>query len=83
MVVTPLAFGRLSARSFSPVQLGSMERVERNDGSGDLVFVRETYSTTDSDGHRSNHLRPVGFIGLADVRAAERVVRGLVEGGGA
>jgi len=79
IVITPVAFRGESVRSFTPAQLGSIERIERADGSGNLVFAREMYGSPDSDGGSRVRTRWVGFIGVADVKGAERAVRGLVD----
>jgi hypothetical protein len=77
LVVTPVLFRGVSARSFSPAQLASAERIERADGSGSLVFARDPYSSTSSDGVTTHGHRSVGFLGLADVKSVERCVREL------
>ena len=82
-VISPQGFKGESVRSFSPAQLGSIERVERADGSGNLVFARQLYGATGGDGGSRVRTRGVGFIGVADVKGAGRAVRGLVEAGGA
>ena len=79
IVITPVAFRGESVRSFAARQLGSIERIERPDGSGNLIFARDMYLTSDSEGGSRSGVRLVGFVGVADVRAAERVVRELVE----
>ena len=53
IVISPQGFKGESVRSFSPTQLGSIERVERverADGSGNLVFARELYGSTGGEG---------------------------------
>lgn len=83
LVITPVTFRGESVRTFLPSQLGSLERVERSDGSGDLIFTRDPYMRSDSDGNTTRGYRGVGFIGVGDVRGAERVVRRLVAAVGA
>lgn len=71
------AFGSVSVLSYGANDLSNMERVERTDGSGDLVFQRfASYSGARSDaGARKVTMRACGFIGIDDVREVERVVR--------
>jgi hypothetical protein len=60
-------------RSFGPEGLGDLERIERADGSGDIVIVREYYHS--HEGGRSAH--KIGFFGIADVRGVEQMLRAL------
>ena len=66
----PKVWGEKEVRSFEPRRLLSMTRRERADGSGDLVFeqFRETNGSSTTTIRR-------GFMGLADVRDAEAVLR--------
>ena len=57
-------------RSFTPQQLGAMQRTERPDGTGDLIFEQLPYH----DEH-GRHLRSVGFTALARVRDVEDLIR--------
>lgn len=63
-------FGRITARSFSPELVASMERSERRDGSGDLVF--ESYR--ERRGSSTTTVRH-GFMSVADVRGVEAILR--------
>jgi hypothetical protein len=62
-------------RSFSRQQLGSIQRNERPDGSGDLIFDQTFWR--DSHGHQ--HVRGVGFTSIARVRDVEELVRAMLE----
>jgi len=76
-----------SVRSFTASMMGSLERRERRDGSGDLIFARrlsEEGFDTEADlgldgGPRPNGRRmgveEVGFIGVPNVREVERLLR--------
>ncbi len=64
-----------SVESFLPHQLDELRRVDRADGYGDLVFDRRLVRS-DEHGH---HYRDVGFLGVSDARAAERMIRELVQ----
>jgi len=66
----PKAWGEKEVQSFEPRRLLSMTRKQRADGSGDLVFeqFRETHGSSTTTIRR-------GFMGLADVRDAEEVLR--------
>lgn len=63
----------IGVRAFPPEALGDPRRVERPDGSGDLLFAQTT--TRDSDGDRIT--TSVGFTGVADVKEAARAVAAL------
>lgn len=58
--------------SYDPRALGAMTRVDRSDGSGDLVF-EEKITGRGKGGHAIT--KKVGFIGVPDVRGVERAVR--------
>jgi hypothetical protein len=65
----------IEVRSFQSAELGEITRVERADGTGDLVF-RELVSTTyDSDGDRRTTRTRLGFIGVDRVRELEDLLR--------
>lgn len=73
VILSPGLFSR-SVRTFEPERLGHLQRRERADGSGDLVF--ETQHWRDSDGDRRT--REVGFIAVPEVKLVEQMVRALV-----
>lgn len=58
-------------QSFRGNDLGEIKRIERAGGSGDLVFAQRT--STDSDGDKRT--TDTKFIGIADVRAADDLLR--------
>lgn len=66
-------FGSVTTYSFQPERLTSITRLERKDGSGDLVF--EEFTTRHGSGHTTTRR---GFIGIANVRAVEEQVNQLV-----
>ena len=70
VVFAPGWFGSRKVRSFAPDALASMERVERPDGSGDLIFEQYTQRRGSST-HTVRH----GFFAVRDVRAVEDVLR--------
>jgi hypothetical protein len=74
IILAPSWRGR-SVRSFAPERIEVLERRERADGSGDLVFEKSYYS--DSDGDR--RAREIGFMNVPDVRLVERMVGALAE----
>jgi hypothetical protein len=64
-------------RSFAPQDIG---RLERDDGSGDLVFREEHLPQVTSrrhHGRRPWRTRRIGFFGIAEVRRVEAAVRAL------
>jgi hypothetical protein len=58
---------------FAPNELGSVTRKERADGSGDVVL--RTNHSQDSDGTHST--TRTGFLGIANVRQVEEMLRAL------
>ena len=65
----PTLFGAITVETFLPERLTAMTRTERSDGSGDLVF--ETFVTRSGSGTSTTRR---GFLGLGDVRDAERMI---------
>ena len=61
-------------RSFGPDRLDDIRRRQRRDGSGDLIFEKEI--SYDSEQHR--HSTDIGFIGIADVKQVEDLVRDVL-----
>lgn len=72
------AFGSVEIQSFHPDRLTSMTRVERADGSGDLIF--EQFTTRQGSGHTTVRR---GFMGLRNVRGVEDLIRKTLLSGGA
>jgi hypothetical protein len=69
-------------RSFGPADLQDLEIDERPDGSGDLIFRRETmlvpHPVDDKTRNRAlPRVRRTGFLGVPDVRRAAAAVRKL------
>lgn len=62
-------------RSFGPDRLTDLRRVQRNDGSGDLIFERRVSYDSDGDRQSTDH----GFLAIPDVKAVEDMVRRLAE----
>jgi hypothetical protein len=73
LIIEPDLWGHAIVQSFEPRQLAYLERHQRGDGSGDLVFRREHRGSG-----RSHHMVAIGFLAVADVREAEDRVRELV-----
>jgi hypothetical protein len=63
-------FGSRTVQSFDPTRLVAMERTERADGSGDLMF--EHFTTRRGRGHATTRR---GFISVANVKDAEDAIR--------
>lgn len=72
------AFRTLTVKSFLPDQLTRVYRVERSDGSGDVVLRED--ETRDSDGDRV--VKKSAFVGIPDVRRVEALIRDLAKPGG-
>src|SRR5262245_4840289 len=61
--------------SFKPSALGKMSRRDYADGSGDLIFEEIVSVTRDSDGYLRTQRTERGFLGIADGREVEALVR--------
>ncbi len=66
-------WGSISIRSFLPHQLQEIRRVQRSDGSGDLILERQL--GTNNDGGRTT--TEIGFFGIPDVKSVESMVMNL------
>ena len=60
----------LTLRSFTPNILHDIERVQRANGSGDLLFANEIHRGA----KHNTYYVPVGFYGVPDVREVERIL---------
>ena len=86
IIVTPAPFGGgVSVRSFAPGDLADVERVQRSDGSGDLILAREWVRGSKGRSHE----KKIGFIGVPAVQNVQVRIDELVrahrlpqEGGG-
>jgi hypothetical protein len=75
LIVAPAPFGGgISVRSFAPAELSNVERVQRADGSGDLVLCREWVRGSKG---RSQE-KKIGFIGVPAVQTVQIRVDELV-----
>jgi len=72
---------RRTTRSFAPDKLGDIERVEHEDGSGDLIFERQiSYHAGHSDnGHRHPNVTPIGFFAVPQVHEVQTSSDGTVK----
>jgi hypothetical protein len=52
-----------------PQDMGNLNITERPDGTGDLVFSQEKYTTS-----KGNRIRPIGFWGIPQVRNVEQIM---------
>lgn len=66
--------GGRTVRSYGPEQLGTMSRIERSSGAGSLVF-EEVQSYVRTDNGPSVRTTRRGFLGIANVREVESLVR--------
>jgi hypothetical protein len=66
-------FGTVTIRSFEPEQLKDIRRVQRPDGTGDLIFKRSR--ATDAEGGRQP--ADCGFLAIAGVREVEEMINRL------
>ncbi|MGI9500107.1 MAG: hypothetical protein ACR2P3_08715 [Geminicoccaceae bacterium] len=72
---------RRRVTSYGPDDIDVVERRERRDGSGDLIFRREAYRRLrhhhDPQGKRRVGERVIGFFGVPDVRRLEEAILAL------
>ena len=61
---------KTKVKSFQPSQLKNIERHQKADGSGDLIFANEV--RYDSDGDRITN--KIGFMGIKDVKQVEDLI---------
>jgi hypothetical protein len=64
-------FGSYKVASYGPDRLGAIERVQRADGSGDLIIERREWRDSDGDRRTTRN----GLMGIADVRRVEELIR--------
>jgi hypothetical protein len=62
-------------RSYAPMDIQELERTDRGDRSGDIVFRREQAGS--GRWNRSYQTKRIGFFGIPDVRRVEDMVRDL------
>lgn len=76
LLIVTETWGRAKAvRSHSCEDLGDLKKVERPDGSGDLIFALELVR-----GRRGRaYQKEIGFFGIPEVRQVEQLVLGLSE----
>ena len=74
LIITPEITGGVTVRSFTATELGDLERVQRGDGSGDLILQREW--VRGSKGRQVE--QKTGFIGIPDVREVQTRLEAMV-----
>lgn len=67
-------FGSVNIRSFLPHQLSEVRRVQRADGSGDLILARDINRTS-----KGQSTTDIGFFGIPDVKGVETVLMDLAK----
>lgn len=70
-------------QSFAPQDIGRLQRHEREDGSGDLIFLEEDVPQVLGGRHHARRRwrrRRIGFSRIAEVRGVEAAVRALQRG---
>lgn len=73
LILEPSLFSGVSVRSFAPRELGDLERVQRDDGSGDLIFTREWVRGSKG---RQREVK-IGFLGVPAIRDVQTRVEEL------
>lgn len=74
-IIITQKFRSLNVTSYTPEQLQSMEREQRADDSGSLVFERKL----DEDNSRNTMNNARGFLHIEHVKAVEQLILGLIE----
>jgi hypothetical protein len=69
-----------SVQSFDESSIGNIERVERPNGSGDIIFAQQVQNYQSSGGHSRTSTERIGFFGIPDVRSVEKLVRDIAHG---
>jgi hypothetical protein len=68
LILTPAPWGGgVSVRAFAPDELANVERVQRADGSGDLILAREQVRGAKG----RTHEKKTGFIGVPAVQSVQ------------
>jgi|SRR5579871_866193 hypothetical protein len=62
--------------SYGPEQIASLERTERANGFGDIVFRKEAQQMSLRVGYRTS-LKSIGFFGVPEVRKVEAAIQAL------
>ncbi len=65
--------GSSTVRSYEPARLNDIRRVQKSDGTGDLIFERTWRSDGDGGRRGADH----GFIAIRDVQSVENLIRDL------
>lgn len=65
----------IKVTTYLPKDLGTIERVERADGYGNLILQSSVYH--DSDGDRRSKMQ--GFMAIADVRRVQAVLEEMLQ----
>lgn len=78
IVIDAGVFGGKSVASFKPERLTTMTRIERNDGSGDLIFEEFTTPCGMGD-NRGYSITRRGFINIGNVREVEQLVNQMID----
>jgi len=62
-----------TVQSYTGDDIGNIERVDRADGTGDVIFARQEYHSR--RGYNQSSLAPVGFLGIPAARSVEKLIR--------
>lgn len=74
LLLLPSGLNGMESRNYALAGLDQVIRTERSDGSGDLVFAEET-STYRRKGRQRTRTTRHGFMGIAEVRKVEELIR--------
>ena len=69
-------WGSSNIRSFAPAALADLERKQRPDGSGDIIFCREVSPINTNNRTRQTE---IGFVGVANVKQVETLLKALAQ----
>lgn len=72
LILTGKMSGSRSIKSYTAQDIGNIERNERSNGTGDILFARNT--TYNSNAGRSANTSSIGFYGIPDARSVEKLI---------
>ena len=66
----------IKVKSYDKENINNYSKNEYRDGSGDIIFAKETYTTTDSDSRDTRlRVREIGFFNIMNVVDVEKFFR--------
>lgn len=63
-----------SIRSFKENKLNKLERRQKADGSGDIIFFKEIAESSGGTRNKGHHQKEIGFFGIPEVKTVEKIL---------